>query len=326
MLNALSSRLHSLRHLCDRREASPEPQPQVQPALPRRRPRPYPEPRQELLSHRRIHRAHRFIPGLNFPQPEPPALTPRATPEPEQTPEPQRTLEPELPPEPKLEITEGSTTPKPQPLAPQSYQQLKEGECINDLVINKTLTRLQREHEDQHSNGLVNSFFYYCFAAKKPMLLPRHVDLQQFTADQVFWPCHSSNHWFLVVVDNRHQCLWVVDSFYGRNLVDQDVSVCSQTSMEFAKRIRGWHQRLMADHGETERAEALPNWPVLRQPVPMQRNDKDCGVAILWAAEQLMQGNSALGSVRAAAPYQDYRQHLCQYFQPTVSTNRTSPD
>ncbi len=320
MLNSLSSGLHALRHICDRREASPEPQPQVQPTLPRRRPRPYPEPRQELLIQRRIHRAHRFIPGLNVPQPvpppqpEPPALTPRATPEPQQTPEPE------------LEITEGSTTPKPQFLEPQSYQQLKEGKCINDLVINKTLARLQREHEDQHSNGLVNSFFYYCFAAKEPMTLPRHVDLQQFTADQVFWPCHSSNHWFLVVVDNRHQCLWVVDSFYNADMVDQDDSVCSQTAMEFAKRIRSWHQRLMAAHGETERAEALPNWPVLRQPVPMQRNNKDCGVAILWAAEQLFQRNSTLGSVRAAAPYQDYRQHLCQYFQPTVRTDRASPD
>ncbi len=343
MLNSLSSHLHTAvnagRQLCGHRDVSPTPQPTPVsvPAVPLVRPQPYPQNRaqQKLFSQRHTRRTRQFIPGLYAHKSRssgqtPTASTPVSVAASMPTPIPMSASTPvpaSTGPEPKLDPkdTPPSSAPKYSLLTEQEFQQLQQGECVNDRVINYTLTKLHAEHAANYSNGLVNSFFFCCFAGKNPMTLPRRPNLENFTAERVFWPCHNHNQWFMVVVDNKHNCLWVVDSFYNEQVVSEDQAECSQATMYFANRIRSWHQHLLNQHDRTEQAQAMQNWPVLRQPMPMQENNKDCGVAMLWAAEQLLQRNSDLGSVLAAAPYRDYRQHLCQSFQPKTAAATAAP-
>ncbi len=150
---------------------------------------------------------------------------------------------------------------------------------LNDSIIHTTLAVFKKRCTLPQKPHVTDPNGYNQFVVKKGYP-NKEVNINAFLSDLVFWPCNiNDEHWVLVVVDNKEKKILHVDSLWGSNF-----------SEKCAKLIYTWNTNFRLK-------QSLPDgndYKIKKHDIPFQTNSDDCGVAILWAAEEILKRKGAL--------------------------------
>jgi len=173
------------------------------------------------------------------------------------------------------------------PITQSAFACLRNGEWINDEIINATMKILRGKHLQGGANVVFSSFFYsrlreqrmgYSYDSVRRWT--KHINIFNDDAS-VYIPINVGNfHWFMMVLSVKSKCVHIFDS------------LCSDKGDYFAT-ICAW----LKDEGQ--RLEATPDryegWKLdCAADGPKQQNSYDCGIFALASAEMSMMNQPML--------------------------------
>jgi len=165
----------------------------------------------------------------------------------------------------------------------KDFWTLRDGNWLNDEIINYVLRAFQRALDQERQNVLIWGTQFYiklCNHADNSVGTRKEYSYENvkrwtkkmdiFRLQKIIIPVHEGNHWAMLIIDMKKRHLFYFDSFL------RDNRVCVQF-------VKNW----LKDEHQDKRKQPLKTseWDhTFVKEIPTQTNDSDCGIfALLYA-------------------------------------------
>ena len=193
----------------------------------------------------------------------------------------------------------------------QFYTLVNPNEGVNEEIINAHMLRLlnQSQNPGSPSLAIMDTSLYSRYLMRNPSWVPKgdqyFRNSNLWNADRVMIPVklESEWHWVLVVADFRENTLVCYDSLRAGRTEE-----CSIV----AGKIRKWLKAAYTKIGCEEKIKAVRKLESRYPNKIVQSNNADCGVFVMWVAEQLVKSGEYDNRPEQGARLTSYRKPLAE--------------